>query len=191
MKKHTDANATLADVAQNLQDTMDKSRSGANVFVSENKMQTINEYALLFATNLDLIIEKYDLNKSEIRVVLKLIQYMYFGNLLAFSNNKLAKDLNTDKGYISRILKKLKKTELIVETDGNLYFNPHIACKGGLDERVPEDRRLIDYSAIVLEEYQSPATPSIATNNIRKKKNKEAITSTSDVDKKIKEYYEN
>ena len=189
MKSHKNATEALTDVAQNLQDQMDKKDARTNVIVAQNRMQTINEYAFLFATNLDSIIDKYNLNKSEIRVVLKLIQYMYFGNLLSFSNNRLAMDLKIDKGNISRILKKLKKTELIIEDNGNLYFNPHIACKGTLDERKPDDRRLLDYSAMVLDEYNSPATVSIATTNIRRKIKKNISSEEDVIAKKIKEYY--
>lgn len=190
MKTHKNATEALADVAQNLQEQMDKKDARTNVIVAQNKMQTINEYAFLFATNLSSIIKHYDLTKREIVVVLKLIEYMYFGNLLSFSNNRLAEDLNIDKANISRILKRLKKTELIVEDNGNLYFNPHIACKGTLDERKPDDCRLIDYSAIVLDEYNSPATVSIATNNIRRKQRKDSKTSDDEINKKIKEFFE-
>lgn len=189
MKTHKNAADTLADVAQGLQDQMDKKDARTNVIVAQNRMQTFNEYAFLFATNLDVIIDKYNLNKSEIRVVLKLIQYMYFGNLLSFSNNKLASDLNMDPSNLSKIMKKLKKTELIIEDGGNLYFNPHIACKGTLDERRVDDCRLLDYSAMILDEYNSPATVSIATPNIRRKMKKNNEAQNDEITKKIKEYY--
>lgn len=190
MSTHKNANDTLIDVAQGLQKHMDHKEARSNVIIAKNRMQTFNEYAFLFASNINSIIDQYNLNRSEIRVVLKLIEYMYFGNLLSFSNSKLAKDLNLDPSNCSKIVKRLKKTELIVEDDGNLYFNPHIACKGTLDEKHPEDRKLIDYSAVILDEYQSPATISIATPNTRRKIKEAERTSHEEIDKKIKEYFE-
>ena len=189
MRSHTDAQQMLTDVAQNLQDQMDQKGARPNVFISKSRMQTFNEYAFLFATNLNLIIDRYDLTKRDIRVILKLIEYMYFGNLLSFSNTKLAADLKIDPSNLSKILKKLKKTELIVEDEGNLYFNPHIACKGFLNENEAKDRQIIDYSAIVLDSYDSPATPSIGTPNIRKHYKEHNDKLSEKAQEKINEFF--
>lgn len=189
MRSHTDANQILADVAHNLQEHIDQKGARPNVFISKNRMQTFNEYAFLFATNLNLIIDRYDLTKRDIRVVLKLIEYMYFGNLLSFSNSKLASDLKIDPSNLSKILRKLKKTELIVEDDGNLYFNPHIACKGFLNENEAKDRQIIDYSAVVLNTYESPATPSIGTPNIRKHYKEHSENLSKKAQEEIKEFF--
>lgn len=184
-----DAVETLSDVAEKLQTHMDKKESVANVFISKNKMQTLNEYVFLFYENLDNIIKHYKLNTTEIRIVLKIINYMRFGNLISLSITSLAKDLDMNKGNVSRALKKMKSTELIVERDGNLFFNPHIACKGVFDERKPEDRQLLDYSAVILEQYGNNATPSIATTNIRRKYKTDTITSYSEIDNRISEFF--
>ena len=189
MRSHTDAQQMLTDVAQNLQDQMDQKGARPNVFISKSRMQTFNEYAFLFATNLNLIIDRYDLTQRDIRVILKLIEYMYFGNLLSFSNTKLAADLKIDPSNLSKILKKLKKTELIVEDEGNLYFNPHIACKGFLNENEAKDRQIIDYSAIVLDSYDSPATPSIGTPNIRKHYKEHNDKLSEKAQEKINEFF--
>lgn len=188
-KTHGNASETLADIATSLQDQMDHKGAKATVVIGKNKMQTINEYAFLFATNLNAIIIEYNLTRRDIMVVLKLIEYMYFGNLLSFSNSKLAKDLNLDPSNVSKVMKKLKHTELIIEDEGNLYFNPHIACKGTLDERIPECSRLLDYSAVVLNEMNSPATVSILTNNLRRKRKDEAKTSKDEINNKIKDFF--
>lgn len=189
MKTHSSANDTLIDVAEKLQEQMDQKGARSNVILSKNRMQTFNEYAFLFATNFNSIIDSYDLNRSEIRVVLKLIEYMYFGNLLSFSNAKLSKDLNIDPSNVSKILKRLKKTELIIEDEGNMFFNPHIACKGVLDERDLQQCQLLDYSAIILEKYNNNATPSIGTPNIRKRKTKKELS--NNITSEIKEFYGN
>lgn len=189
MKNHNNANEALADIAQNLQDQMDEKNAKATVIIGKNKMQTLNEYAFLFAANLNSVIDDYDLSKQEIRIVLKLIEYMYFGNLLSFSNSRLAKDLKMDPSNVSKAVKRLKDSELIVNDCGNLFFNPHIACKGTLDERIPEMGRILDYSAIVLEEHHSKATPSIATRNIRNKNRQTCQEKADEISQKIKDFY--
>lgn len=189
MSEYKNAVGALSDVAEKLQDQMDQKESVANVFISKNKMQTLNEYVFLFCENLDNIIQHYKLNTTEIRIVLKILNYMRFGNLISLSITSLANDLNLNKSNVSRAMKKLKSTELIVEMNGNLFFNPHVACKGVFDERKDEDRQLLDYSAVIIEQFGNNASPSIATKNIRKKCKTDAVTNDEIIDKRIKDFF--
>lgn len=188
MQVHSNANATLVDIANSLQQHMDEKNAKANVIISKCRMQTINEYVILFVNNFTSIVKTYNLTKGDIMVVMKILEYMRFGNLISVTNSTLANDLEMDKGNISRIMKKLKATELIVEVNGSIFFNPHIACKGTLDERKPDECYLIDYTSDVLEKYQSSATPSIATKNIRKKRRSKTTESEEELNKKVKDY---
>lgn len=189
MKTHNNATEALADAAQSLQDKMDKQGARANVIVAQNKMQTLNEYVFLFINNFNMIIKTYKLRGSEIKVLMKILEYMQFGNLITLSNSTLAKDLEMDKGNVSRIMKRFKESELIITINGSLFFNPHIACKGTIDERKPEDGQLLDYSAVILDEYNSPATVSIATSNIRKKNRRNTKTSNDEINNKITNFF--
>lgn len=136
--------------------------TGAN-----RKMNTFNEYVCVFITNLNRIIKHYNLRMQEIRVLLQILEYMRFGNLISLSLKTLSEDTGMDKGNISRSMKRLKETGVIVEDRGSLYFNPHIVFKGYLDENEEDDRHLLDTAAVALDELHSPASPSIGTPAIR------------------------
>lgn len=185
----------LTNTAEKLQEKMEEKEFSPNVFVVPDKVHYLNEFVLIFVANFEIIIEEYSLTKNDIRVIFKILNNMKFGNLISLSNSTLAKELGIDKSNISKIIKKLRKTELIIEKDGSLFFNPHIATKGNMNEKDEDKKQLLDYSAMILEENNSKITPSIGTDNIRKmirEKNKEKKRlDREETQKMIDEFYEN
>lgn len=188
MKTTKNASATLATAAQALQSQMEKDSSGATVIIAGKKMHTIDEFVQLFVKNFDEILNRYDLNKSEIRVIFRILRYMQFGNLINLNNTTLARDLNIDKSNISRIMKRLKGIGLLVELNGALFFNPHVACKGTLNEKEEEKRTLLEFAAMILDEQGQVATPAILTKNLRKKL-KKTVNPTDEVNERLDEYF--
>lgn len=185
------AEAVLTNTSEKLQEKMDQTGCHPNVFIIPEKTKFLNEFVLLFIENFEFIIDEYNLSKNDIRVIIKILKNMKFGNLISLSNSALATDLRMDKSNVSKILKKLRKTELIIDKDGSLFFNPHIAAKGSMKKRQEETRQLLDYSAMILEENDSKVTPSIGTDNIeRMLKNKEE-RQKDETQKKIDEFYSN
>lgn len=166
MKKS--ANEILNLVAENLQSTLDENNASANIFISKKKMHIINPYVLLFISNFSKIIDNYNLTKNEIRVVLKILELMQFGNLINITWTEVAKELNIEKSNFFKILRRLKNTELIVRINEHTFFNPHIACKGILKECDENSEQLLNISADVLtKDFDNEFTPSITTKKIR------------------------
>jgi len=60
---------------------------------------------MFFADSLFSTINQYDLNRTDFFAVLKIISYAQFGNLVAMSQTKLAKDIGIDKANMSRVMK--------------------------------------------------------------------------------------
>lgn len=163
----SDAQDVLTSLLEQLQGQIDS--KNAKLFLSSGrfKMKILNEFALMFASVFLQTIDDYKLTRNDIRVVLKIIEYAQFGNLLRMSYSSLSKDLNIHKADISKSIKRLKESKLIVDIDGSLYLNPHIICKGRFNTSDSKDEELINRSADALEETNRK--PSIETKYIRNK----------------------
>lgn len=85
-----------------------------------------NAFAARFYAAFLKLIEEKRLAKSEIKAVLKILEYMQGGLLLRLSFASLARDAGLDPANISKVIASLKEKGLIVEEDGNLFLNPDI-----------------------------------------------------------------
>jgi len=90
------------------------------------------------------------------------------GSIKGFTQNKIAKELNTTRQRVSRAINVLKKNEMIEKYDGEWLYNPFlIYISGGSDEQIKKAqnkwRYLFGYSVTkeITEEF----------NNRRGKKN--------------------
>lgn len=160
-----DMENSLKDLLENVQDHIDSTNSQVFVYTGKRKMQIINEFAILFVTAFLQCIDDYNLTRNDIRVMLKIIEYMKFGNLLRMSYSSIAKDLNIDKSNVSKTIKKLKENKLIITINGSDYLNPHVIAKGSFIDEGGE--MLLNQAADELE--GSNITPSILTPHLRKK----------------------
>lgn len=163
----SDAQDILTSLVEQLQNQMNS--KNAKLFVSSGKfrMKVLNEFALMFASVFLQTIDDYKLTRNDIRVVLKIIEYTQFGNLLRMSYTTLAKDLNIHKADISKSIKRIKDSGLIIDIEGSLYLNPHIICKGRLSTTDEQDEKLINKSAEALGKNRKP---SIETKYIKQQK---------------------
>lgn len=163
----TDVEGTLTSFLMQLQNQVDS--KNAKLFLSSGrmKMKVLNEFALMFASSFLQTIDDYKLTRNDIRVVLKIIEYAQYGNLLRMSFVKLANDLSMDKAAVSRSIKRIKSSQLIVDVDGSLYLNPHIICKGRFNTSDEKDEMLINKSADALE--GTNVQPNIETRYIKNK----------------------
>lgn len=157
--------SSLLDVVENIQNQMDTTNAQIFVYSGKRKMQIVNEFAIMFGTAFLQCIDDYNLSRNDIRVVLKIIEYMKFGNLVRMSYSSIAKDLNIDKSNISKTIKKLRENKLIITDNGNDYLNPHVIAKGNFIDDSGE--RLLNKAAEELE--GTNISPSIITSKMRKK----------------------
>lgn len=104
-----------------------------NVYISEKKnIKPLNNFVILFYESLEVIINKYKLNGKDITVLIKFLKYMENGNLITVNKKSMAEDLGMATSNLSRSIKKLKQSGLIVEDNGNEYINLQVITKQSL-----------------------------------------------------------
>lgn len=158
---------TFTEVAEKIQEQMDKGNTRISVFTGASKMPIINNYALLFHTAFLQTIDDYNLALNDVRVMLKIIELMKFGNIVHISWTKVAKDLKILPKNMTRHINKLKKAKLLLDDDGNIFLNPQIIAKGkfiqhGDDETI----KLLEKGAQALE--GTNIKPNIITPKMKK-----------------------
>lgn len=160
---------TLTEISEKVQAEIDKGNAQISIFTGATKMPIVNNYALLFHTAFLQTIDDYKLSLNDVRVMLKIIEYMKFGNLVHMSWTKLGKDLGISSKNISRHITKLRNAKLILDDDGNIYLNPQIVAKGKFLQKGDEDlEKLLDKGAEALE--GTNIKPNIITPKMKKEK---------------------
>lgn len=175
MTKHIqESEKFLTELVDILDTTLKKGNKSVNIFASASKMQIVNNYVLLFFDSFLQTIDDYNLSKNDIRVMLRIMKMMSFGNLIRISWSDVAKSLNIAPNNMPRHLKKLKEAGLIIEDSNNMYLNPQIIAKGKFlhkkDDLNNELERLLNLGASILETTNREA--SILTPALIKKRNK-------------------
>lgn len=173
MAKHTDTESALDEIREKVNANMEDGNQGISVnmsFKKEPRYDLANPFVFVFLDQFLQIMDQYSLTRTEIKMVFQILKYMQFGNLISMSFSKLMRDIGIDRSNGSKIIKRLKEAKLIINDDGNLYFNPHIITKG---LRVKDlDPDMIDYAAEQLEEIG--VAPNILTRKIKSKQKQKA-----------------
>lgn len=137
-KEDLEAREKTNQSAERLANAMEDAK--AAIFIGRRRIKPINQFVLLFYENLREIIEEFDLNTTNLRVLLVLIEKMEFGNLVQLNQSALAKELGMQRQNLHRAFKKLKEVGLLLEVDSSLYINPHVIAKGSLlDQKLDEE----------------------------------------------------
>lgn len=167
MAKYSSSEKALSGILDNIQNNMDEKNSDLNIFIGKDRMDICNDFVILFYNSLLNIINEYNLSKTDIKAILKILEYMQYGNLIRMSFAQLARDIGIDPSNINKTIKKLKQSKLLIDKESNLYLNPHVISKGKFKNKDEEARELLEYSAELLE--NSNISPSILTPKLRKK----------------------
>ena len=168
------ASNILTEAADRLQEQMQKNpNANVNMYMGKARIPIMNNYVLLFYNAFDKMIDEYSLSRTEIRTMLKIMEYMRFGNLIQLSQKKMAEDLKIDRPFVSRIMKRLKNCGLLIDDGGNLYLNPQIIAKGRFMN--DEDELLLEKGAEILRE-KTGLSPSILTKKLKEKQELEQCT---------------
>jgi len=168
------AETILQKVADDLQETIDKNDTPVNVFTAPARMPIVNQFALLFHDSFLMSIDDYALTRNDIRVVLKIIELMKFGNLVKISWSDVGSSLGINRSNMSRHMANLRRARLIVDdAGGNTYLNPQIIAKGKFLQQ-SGDKTLIEVLELGAAAIEGTRMqPSILTKNLRAKKKAE------------------
>lgn len=168
------AQNVLTQAADKLQEQLEKNpNTSVNIYMGKARLPIANNYVILFYHALYTVIDDYDLSRNEIRTMLKILEYMQFGNLISMSQKKLGEDLKINKGRMSTIMKRLKTCGLILDDSGNLYLNPQVIAKGKFLDK--QEETLLEKGAEVLQE-KLRLGPNILTEKLRKQQEPEQMS---------------
>lgn len=173
MSKCKSAESASSEIFNAINNQMTDKNSDINVGIWQSRMDICNEYVLLFFANFKNIIREYNLTKTDILVVMQMLEYMQYGNLLRISYTKLAKDVGIDPKNIHKTIKRLKSSNLLIEDEENTYLNPHVIAKGKFKSKDEKSARLLEYAAKIQNEN---IDPSILTPKLKKQIELEKMT---------------
>lgn len=165
-----DSENALQTVAEGIQEHLDKGNKSINVFTAPARMPIINQFCLLFYQSFLDTIDEYQLKLNDIRVILKILEKMQFGNLVKLSWSDIARSLKMNPTNINRHIKKLKDAALLIEDEGgNTYLNPQIIAKGKFLQN-NEDAKIIELLNLGADALDGTnIKPSIMTDKIKNK----------------------
>lgn len=103
-----------------------------NISKQKRKVKPLTPFVILFYHNLDYILENHPLSPFEMRVLLKLIEAMQYGNQITINQKTIVEKLKSNKQQVSRAFKNLKLTGIFFEKNGSLYMNYNVISKGEL-----------------------------------------------------------
>ena len=171
-----DAEKAISSLLFDVQQKMDETDGRINVFTSPSKTPIINEFALLFFSAFLSIIDEFNLTRNEIRLTLKIIEMMRFGNLVKLSWASVGESLGIKRNNMTRHIKSLKEAQILIEDEsGNVFLNPQVIAKGKfLVGKGNEDiEKLLDLGAEALK--GTSAKPSIVTPKMRREIKEQAM----------------
>ena len=147
----------LSDIAESIDGHL-KQGKDVNVFSMPARMPIVNNFVLLFYNSFLQTIDDYHLTLNDVRVLLKIIELMKFGNLVKLTWSDVAKQLNIPRNNIARHVKKLHDAKLLIsDNGGNTYLNPQIIAKGKFLQK--ENERLIELLDMGADELSAIGIP--------------------------------
>lgn len=174
-RQHRQATGILEDIAKSIDDHLDE-KNDVNVFAMPARMPIVNNFVLLFYNAFLQTIDDYGLTLNDVRVMLKIIDLMKFGNLVKISWTDVAKGLGISHTNMPRHLKKLRAAQLLIDDEnGSTFLNPQIISKGKFLKKGDNEEliRILDLGAEALE--KTGRKPNIKTPRMQQKEFEEKI----------------
>lgn len=148
-----------------------------NVITSRRKkLVPLNSFVILFAQAFLTAIEKCDLGIKEVKLMLKIIDYAKYGNLINLPRKRLMEDLGISKYSLSRSLRKLHDSGMLMTIDDVLYFNPQLISKGNLFDFCNNEEliEITEVGAKIMGETLD-LPPNLMTKKMKKEKERREI----------------
>lgn len=122
----------IKDELGNLVDGM-KEGENINVFKGRKKANTKQDFVMMFNSSLKNVFIDNSLSLSDFYVLLQVIEYVSYGNVISLTQQNIAEDLGIKQQQVSRSFKKLKDAGIFIEGKrGSLFLNPQYLVKGDL-----------------------------------------------------------
>lgn len=122
-------------VKEEINDLVDgmKDNENLNIFKGRKKANTKEGFVMMFNNSLLKAVIKHKLSNTDISVLLQVIEYVSYGNVINLTHQNIAEDLEITRPQVSKSFKKLKEAEIFFEGQkGSLFLNPQYLVKGDL-----------------------------------------------------------
>lgn len=132
MKVNENTKNDLKEALNNLVDNM-KDGENINVFKGRKKANIKEDFIMVFNKALLKAVITYKLSNTDISVLLQVIEYVSWGNVINLTHQNIADDLDLTRPQVSKSFKKLKESGIFIEgKKGSLFLNPQYLVKGDL-----------------------------------------------------------
>lgn len=119
-------------------DSTDK-EANVNVIKSKKKAETNESFVIFFFKKFAAAIIENNLGKTDLLVLLKVLEYVSWGNVINLTQETIADDLGLKQQQISRSFKKLVDADIFIREKKSLFVNPNYMCMGDLYKSTETD----------------------------------------------------
>lgn len=124
----------IADIAEGI----DKRNDVIAVYKRMSQNLYIQEFVCIFMDNMSDVMERFRLTSNELRVLFKLGTYLQYSNKIKIYRKTIADELHMQQTHVNAAIRRLKTVEILIEDNGEVYFNPHLFAKGKIDNYLIE-----------------------------------------------------
>ena len=124
----------IADIAEGI----DKRNDVIAVYKRMSQNLYIQEFVCIFMDNMSDVMERFRLTSNELRVLFKLGTYLQYSNKIKIYRKTIADELHMQQTHVNAAIRRLKTVEILIEDNGEVYFNPHLFAKGKIDDYLIE-----------------------------------------------------
>jgi hypothetical protein len=104
-----------------------------NVNLGRKTLKPNNEFAMLFYKSLLIKMVTYELNATDVKVLLAILDYVGYGNVVSLTQSKIAYDLDMKKQNVNKSYTNLINAKLLIkDSKGSIFLNPQVLSKGRL-----------------------------------------------------------
>lgn len=125
------ANITKEDLNEFVEDT-DQANYQLNLIKSKIKVKPNEGFVMMFSKNLLNGMVENGLGITDIKVLLKVCDYVNFGNVINLTHQTIADDLEINRPQVSKSFNKLEKAGVFFKNKSSLFLNPNYIVKGDL-----------------------------------------------------------
>lgn len=133
-----------------------------NIFKGKRKANLKENFVMVFNKALLKAVITHKLTNTDISVLLQVIEYVSWGNVINLTQQNIAEDLNIKQQQVSRSFKKLRDAEIFIDgKKGSLFLNPEYLVKGDLFKATESDA----YKQVVNKKYKE-LSPHLSGQNL-------------------------
>jgi predicted transcriptional regulator len=127
-------NEFMENVSEIFDETSNDKNANVNVIKSKKKANVNEDFVIFFFEKFSRSIINSKISMSDLLVLLKVLEYVSWGNVINLTQQTVADDLNMKQQQVNRSFKKLEKACIFIRAKKSLFINPNYMCMGDLNK---------------------------------------------------------